>query len=318
MIYVLCANPAWDRMLLFEDQLLLNAVNRVEKVKEVAGGKGVNVVRAIKTVGGTSELLLFLGGWQGERFVASLKQEGLSFRSFSVQGETRVTTILHEEGSGRHTVINEPGPLVSVEEALRVERYLEDKLCEGDYLVLSGSLPRGIRLDWYAKLLAIARARKSFGVLDTSGVYLKRAFQNPPFMVKPNVEEAEGLLGYSICSQEDKLRAVSELQRRGVVAVVLSDGPRGLTVAWGAKRFLVSVESRRFGSYSIGSGDTLVGAVVFGLERKWPLEKVLRFAAACGLANTLCPGAGCFDPHFAWMLQEKVVVEEVKEPGEKR
>jgi len=315
MIYVLCANPAWDRMLFFEDQLLLNAVNRVQRVMEVAGGKGVNVARAIKTIGGTSELLLFLGGWQGERFASFLKQEGLAFCFFPVAGETRVTTVLHEEGSGRHTVINEPGPLVPLRSTLQVERYLEEKLCSGDYLVLSGSLPRGVQRSWYAKLLALAQRKSAYSVLDTSGVSLRSAFQNPPFMVKPNVEEATELLGWTIDSQEDKLKAVSELKKRGVEIVVLSDGSRGLTVAWGLKRFLVSVEGSRVGAYGIGSGDTLVGAMVFGLERRWPVERILRFATACGLANTLRPGAGYFDPHLARVLQEKVVVRELEEKG---
>ena len=60
MIFVLCANPALDRLLIMEE-LSLNEVNRASQVTETVGGKGINVARAIKQKGGNPRLLIFEG-----------------------------------------------------------------------------------------------------------------------------------------------------------------------------------------------------------------------------------------------------------------
>ncbi len=66
MIFVLCANPALDRLLIMEE-LSLNEVNRASQVTETVGGKGVNVARAIRRKGGNPHLLIFEGGSTGKR-----------------------------------------------------------------------------------------------------------------------------------------------------------------------------------------------------------------------------------------------------------
>lgn len=310
MIFVVCANPALDRLLVLRE-VVLNEVHRARGVSVTAGGKGVNVARAIHTVGGKAKLLLFLGGKIGEILKECLEREGLDYLAFPLDEDTRVTTVLHEEDTKRHTVINEPGPLVPLRVASQVLAVLSENLREGDYLVLSGSLPRGMRLDWYAECTKRVKAKGVRVVVDTSGEPLRRALQEPPFMVKPNVKEAEEVLGFPICSFEDKLRALSWFEERGVECVVLSDGPRGIVAGFAGKRWVVRLREAFHGEYFIGSGDTLVGTLVFRLSQGASFEEALRFGTACGLANTFTKGAGIFDPAMVPRCAEVVLVEPI-------
>ncbi|MCX7668186.1 MAG: 1-phosphofructokinase family hexose kinase, partial [Atribacterota bacterium] len=291
MIYVLCLNPAFDRMLVM-DHLELDEVNRVEKVHEVVAGKGVNVARAIRSVGGSSKLLLFLGGFIGKKIEKGLQEEGLEFMSWEAIGETRITTVIHERGEKRHTVLNEPGPLVSLSQAVKLYQFLENHIQDSDYLILSGSLPVGLRMDFYAQIVALGHHKRAKTVVDSSGEFLRRALKISPFMVKPNIREAEEALGFSIQNFEDKLQAVAMFLAQGIELVVLSDGPRGLLVGFKEKLWKVSLTREVQGEYFIGSGDTLVGVLIEELDRGRTMEEAISFATACGLANTLCPGAG--------------------------
>jgi len=311
MIFVLCANPAIDHLLIMKE-LSLNEVNRASQVVETVGGKGINVARAIKRKGGNPHLLLFAGGNTGEKIVTSLEKEDFSLTSWP-SGETRVTIVIHEEKPKRHTVINEPGPVVSIPVALTSLHFLENNLHKGDYLVLSGSLPRGIRLDFYALLIRVAKKREAFSVLDASGEPLRLALSAVPFMIKPNVREAEEVLGFSISSWEDKIKAVKIFQSQGVELVVLSDGKRGVVAAYRGKIWKVRMkEEVKAGGYSIGSGDTLVGVMVEYLEKKKSIEESLIAAVSCGFANTFYPGGGIFDEERAEELEKDIVIERIK------
>lgn len=310
MIFVVCANPALDRILVF-DEVALDEVNRAREVTVTAGGKGVNVARAIHTVGGEVKLLLFLGGRVGELMEECLHKEGLNFVAWPLQDDTRITTVLHEEKLKRHTVINEPGPLVPLSVVLQCLRFLEEHLDRGNYLILSGSLSRGMRQDFYAECTRKAKSRGARVVVDTSGEPLRKALQNPPFMVKPNVREAEEVVGFPIRSFEDKLQAVSVFEEYGVECVVLSDGPRGIVAGWRGKRWSVGLREPFHGEYFIGSGDTFVGAFVFCLAQGASFEEALHFGTSCGLANTFLRGAGVFDFGMVPRCAEFVFVEPI-------
>lgn len=310
MIFVVCVNPALDRLLVLEE-IVLDEVHRAREVTVTAGGKGVNVARAIHTVGGRAKLLLFLGGKVGDIVEECLSKEGLEYLVFPVDTDTRITTVLHEERVKRHTVINEPGPLVPLKAASLLLDFLEAYLREGDYLILSGSLARGMRLDWYAECAKKGRLRGAKVIVDTSGEPLRRALQTPLFMVKPNAREAEEVLGFPIQSLEDKLKAVALFEEKGVECVVLSDGPRGIVAGYQGRRWLVRLREAFHGEYFIGSGDTLVGAMVFRLSEGAPFVDALRFGTACGLANTFVRGAGIFDLAMVRRCEEVVLVEPI-------
>jgi len=309
VIYIVCANPALDRLLVLPT-LKLDEVNRTSRVEQTVGGKGINVARAIQNIGGHAQLYLFAGGDIGQKIITGLSQEKFSFLSWPVIGENRITTVIHEEQTSRHTVINEDGPMVSMESALALAQTIEHTLASGDYLILSGSLPRGLRKDYYAILIAIAQRQGALAVLDSSGESLRVALSASPYMIKPNIREAEEALGFAILSLDDKIKAVHRFQDKGIPLVILSDGSQGLVVGHRDEVFIIKADNTfTSGGYAIGSGDTLVGVVVAQLSQQKDIKDAIRFGTACGLANTYCPGAGIFDLQFAHRLMDTIIIE---------
>ncbi len=292
------------------EKLSLDGVNRTSFSITNAGGKGVNVARAVKTLGGEAQLLLFAGGPTGQWLLNSLKDEGIAAKNYPIQRPTRITTVLHEDAPPRHTVINEPGSPVPLAVTERFFKEFEQILRKDDYLVLSGSLPPGIPTDFYKRLLIMGKKHEVCCILDSSGIAFSQAFLFHPFMVKPNVKEAEEALGYRVSNHAEKIKAIRDFLKQGVANVVLSDGARGLLVGgdegWWELTFHGKTVCGRFG---IGSGDTLVGVLVEALSRGVPWAEALLRGASCALANTFTPGSGVFDPALAELLSRDVHVE---------
>ena len=309
MILVVCANPALDRLLVLPE-ITLDGVNRATRVEETVAGKGINVARTIRTLGEQCQIYLFLGGNIGNKITQSLNQAHLQHFIWPVFGETRITTVIHEEKLHRHTVINEEGPIVALESSLSLIRSLENNLKSGDFLVLSGSLPRGLRKDFYSVLIKIAHQKGAYSILDSSGIPFQSALDATPFFIKPNVKEAEEALGFAILSLNDKIRAVNYLRKKKIPLVILSDGPRGLVVGFEDEVFGVKADNTfHSGGYSIGSGDTLVGGVVTQLSRRIEIKDAIKFGTACGLANTFCSGTGVFSLDLAHQFMEHIFIE---------
>jgi len=309
LIYVICANPALDRLLILK-RLSLDEVNRTTFSSTSAGGKGVNVARAIGNVGGEAQLFLFAGGPTGQWLSDDLRDKGITSHTFHIPRATRITTVLHEENPSRHTVINESGPPVPLAVTGRFLDKIERTVRRDDYLVLSGSLPPGLPIDFYRRLLVLSRRQGVHCILDSSGIPFAQAFLFRPFMVKPNVKEAEEALGYRISSREGKIQAVRDFLAQGVANVVLSDGSRGVLVGGEGGWWEVTFHGRTEGGcFGIGSGDTLVGVLVEALSRgvSWPAA--LRWSTSCALANTFTTGSGVFDPALAGLLSRDVRIE---------
>jgi len=229
VILVVCANPALDRLLVLTE-LNVDGVNRASQVEVTVAGKGINVARAIRTMGFDSHLYLFLGGDNGIKVANGLSKEYLPFDAWPTLGETRLTTVIHEEKMNRHTVINEIGPLVPFESSLTLIHSIEKQLKPDDYLIISGSLPRGVRRDFYSALIHIAQQKKAYSVLDSSGLPFSLALKSIPFLIKPNVKEAEEALGFAILSLDDKIKAVHCFQKLKIPLIIKKFPPRSTTI----------------------------------------------------------------------------------------
>ena len=133
--------------------------------------------------------------------------------------------------------------MVNLESSLALIRSIESQLEPEDFLILSGSLPRGVRKDFYSVLIKIAHQKKAYSVLDSSGAPFSLALHSTPFLIKPNVKEAEEALGFAILSMDDKIKAVRCFQEKMIPLVILSDGPKGLVVGYHDEVFIVKTDN---------------------------------------------------------------------------
>lgn len=287
MIYTITLNPALDHYLEV-DEFRVDDANRVRAECLYAGGKGIDVSRAIRHLGGDSMALGFIGGHNGRVMVELLKAEGVTTYFTPIAQETRRNLIVSTP-RGTQTIFNSRGPVVSAEEWRSFLMHLRALELRDAYVVLGGSLPRGVPADAYAQIIHLVRERGARAVLDADGQALRAGLRAKPFAIKPNVNELRRVTGRPLRTERDIVRAAITLNRKGVEVVLVSRGHRGLLLVsrdacYRAVPPTVKVRS------TIGAGDSTVAGFVFKHAGGKTLEECARYATAAGTAATLEPG----------------------------
>jgi 1-phosphofructokinase family hexose kinase len=291
MIICITPNPAIDRTLLLPS-LAVGNVHRAEKVIVAAGGKGLNVARAIRGLGSESLCMGFLGGHSGHLLADLARREGLNASWTWVEPETRTCTIVVSP-TGDATVVNEPGLPVSELDWQHLGEDILRCLACGNLVCISGSLPPQSSADEMQRLLnLLAGAGKQVWV-DTSGIALDAALAGSGACIKVNGTEIGASLGFEVTDMPSAKRALLTLGDRGIKACVITLGAEGALLAtsdgrWHARGPRVRVVS------TVGSGDSFLGGLVSALDGGRDWAEALRDAVAAGTANTLSAGGGQF------------------------
>jgi 1-phosphofructokinase/tagatose 6-phosphate kinase len=317
MILTVTLNAAVDRTLAVPNFHVGRRHRAVEQTA-VAGGKGVNVARALKALGRPVLASGTAGGGTGARIIELLDDEGIANDFVRIQEESRMSTAVIDPTDGVTTEVNERGPALSNAERERVvERILY--LAQGaKIVVLCGSLPRGVPVELYAQLVEELRRLAVTTVLDTEGEPLRVATRSGPDLISPNVTEAEELVGHEFGDDEDRLNGVREIVALGAREAIITyeSGCVALLGGDSAERvaYRVTVEPREPLS-AIGAGDAFLAGYVAGLYEGRGPEDCLRFGTACGAESVRHVGAGVIDPREVERLLPEVTVERLAEPA---
>jgi 1-phosphofructokinase/tagatose 6-phosphate kinase len=311
MILTVTLNAAIDRTLAVPNFRLGRRHRAVEQTA-IAGGKGVNVARALKALGRPVLATGAAGGGAGRRIIAMLDEEGIANDFVRIGEESRMSTAVIDPTDGVTTEVNERGPALSGSERERaIERILY--LAQGaSTCVLCGSLPRGVPVDLYGQLIEELRKLGVTTVLDTEGEPLRVGTRAGPDLVTPNVAEAEELVGHEFADDGDHLTGLREIVDLGARDAIITydSGCVALLGGDSAERALlrVAVEPREAIS-PIGAGDAFVAGYVAGVYDGRSAAECLRFATACGVESVRHVGAGVLDPREVERLLPEVTVE---------
>lgn len=213
MIITVTLNPAVDKTI-YVDKFKYGEVNKVEKTIIDPGGKGINVSKVLRNLENPMISMGFLGGNNGEVIKKGLKDLGIEGEFTPVQANTRVNIKIIDSLTGDTTDLNERGDLIDDQELKMFIDHYRSKIRKGDFIVLSGSAPLGIPLDIYHTLSAYAREVEAQVLLDTSGELLKEALKTKLFLIKPNVEELEEVLGLKLDDPKKDYQGVQETNRK--------------------------------------------------------------------------------------------------------
>jgi len=258
------------------------------------GGGGVNVARVVHDLGGQARALLLVGGATGLLYEELLGAHGVPFDAIPIRGRTRVALNVRESTTGEEFRFVPEGPVVSPEEWQSVLTRLESM--EADWVVASGSLPRGVPEDFYARAAAIARKRGQRFVLDTSGGPLKAALGHGITLAKPSRREFEALIGVTLPDDTALAEAAQTMIRRGDVdMLVISLGPAGAVMATsGSVLRLPAVEVAV--QSAVGAGDSFVAAMTLSLARGDSPANAFAMGVAAGAAAVMSGGTAHPDP----------------------
>jgi 6-phosphofructokinase 2 len=216
-------------------------------------------------------------------------ESGVQVQRIPVAHSTRESFTVDEHRSGKQYRFVLPGPQLTDAEQTECLETLSAAAGSADFVVASGSLPPGVRTDFYQLVADICRERGAPLILDTSGAGL-RHISSGVFLLKPSVRELRECVERDLITESAQFAAAHELIQRGCTQfVVVSLGSRGALLATphGSQRFSpVTVPS---GS-GVGAGDAMVAGITVGLSRGWQLDKAVRLGIAAGAAMLLTPG----------------------------
>ncbi len=293
MITTVTLNASVDKAYHMDRDIGGGEVMRVAECRNSAGGKGLNVARIVKLCGEDVLTTGLAGGFNGAYLESMLKEDGLRCAFQRIAGETRSCINILDPKFGS-TEFLEPGcDVTPQEEEIFLTETFPAALRSCAVVTLSGSVTKGMSADIYRRLVETAKALGKAVILDTSGETLTEGLKGLPTMVKPNKEELEALLGETVETEEDCLRAADKLRERGIDYVVVSLGkdgsmmvcPEGAYVARPPKIEAVN---------TVGCGDSMVAAFAVGMDRNSDSENLLRFASAVATANALSSETGSF------------------------
>ncbi len=306
MIFTVTPNPVLDRTLTVP-HIAFNVVTRATATRLDWGGKGFNVSRALQALGVKSTAMGFVGGAPGRQLEEGLNRAGITTDLIHIQGETRTNIVIteangpeankerSEDREHRYVKVNEAGPTVTPDEAMRLLEHVRTKVHRGDIWALCGSLPPGLPPDFYAQLVTVIQQYGARAILDTSGEALRlgccrsRDQAPAPYLVKPNVKEAESLSGHPIESEHDALEAVTFFLDQGIKLVALSMGADGLLLA--SERTRVWARPPQVQALNpVGAGDALLAGLIWALRRGTSLEEMARWGVATGTAAAMRAG----------------------------
>ncbi len=253
-----------------------------------AGGGGVNVARVIVELGGKPELLLMSGGATGALLEDTLATLPIQLHVAHILQSTRIAFMVHEDETNLEYRFVPEGPEVTSEELARTFELLEH--FDGNFVVASGSLPRGAPLETYAEMAKIAARKNARFILDTSGEPLRMTLAaTKVFLFKPSIGELEKLVGRRLDEQGVADAAMSFVKNGQADYVTVTMGSEGALMASAAG--LMRLPARHVVVRSaVGAGDSFIGALVWFLTEGKTMEEAFRFGAAAGAAAVMTSG----------------------------
>ncbi|MDY3584101.1 6-phosphofructokinase II [Enterobacter hormaechei] len=288
-IYTLTLSPSLDSATM-TPQIYPEGKLRCSAPVFEPGGGGINVARAINHLGGKATAIFPAGGATGEHLVALLADEQVAVDTVDARDWTRQNLHVHVESSGEQYRFVMPGAKLSDDEF----RQLEEKVLtieSGSLLVISGSLPPGVKTEKLTALVQAVLQRGIRCIVDSSGDALKAALEPGQLeLVKPNQKELSALVNRELNQPDDVRTAAEELVRTGKAhRVVVSLGPQGALAV--DKTGCVQVVPPPMKSQStVGAGDSMVGAMVLKLAQGASLLEMARYGVAAGSAATINQG----------------------------
>ncbi len=308
---ILCVTPniALDRTLVVPGYGV-GGVFRPQQTVVTIGGKGINVARIIKLLGGHARCLGFIAGYTGALVSSFATHEGLDCIWTRLEsGETRTCTILVDPSLERTTVVNEPGVMTTAVDWARLRDELIISAADATTICFCGSLPPGSSLDVFTGLLAELVAMGKSVWVDTSGSPLSAVMSVPGVHVKINDEEAAALLDISITTLEEAAAGAALLADRQSVAAVITMGKHGAALSNGKESWYAVPPPVKVIS-AVGSGDSFLAGLLVALESGETPDQALRRGTAAGAANAMSIGGGQFAlDNFEVMLSSTLVAE---------
>lgn len=281
-------------------------INRLDQPKESPGGKGLNVTRVLKTFNENVTATGFIGGKYGEKLKSLMDEEGFNHEFQKINGETRFCLAIIDPEHNKITELNENGPQISDEELNSFYDKYRKISPDAEFSIISGSVPKSLPYEVYFELIELSGKRNLKTALDASGKPLKEGIKAKPFIIKPNKNETEELVGFELNTEEDVIKATRYLSEYcNISCITLEDKGAFLCTKNEIYQFIppqIKVVN------SVGSGDSFLAGLVYGIKNNFSLSDSGKWAISAGTANALTEKAGFCNIYDINRIYNEVIV----------
>jgi len=308
MIYTVTLNPARDRTVIIPG-FAAGKVNRVASFRDDPGGKGINVSKVVKSLGGNTVAMGILGGATGRYIKKSLDDMEIENRFVFTRAETRTNIKVYDSVSAETTDINEAGHPVSARVMSNVFARIDECVKEGDVVVFAGKIPTGAKSDTVAEWVRKLNQKGVKTVLDADSKTLYEGVKAGPYMIKPNETELGQLLGRKLDTLEEIYEGAKQvIDEHGVRLVAVSLGADGALFvtangAYRAEGLKITVMS------TVGAGDAMTAALSYGMDTGMGEKEAYALSIASSAACVMKQGTQSASLDEIKALYEQVKIE---------
>ena len=279
-ILTVTLNPCIDKTIIV-DGFVYGGLNRAKSIRVDIGGKGINVSKVLHNYGASVLACGMIAGKQGVDVIDYLDNRNILHSFTTTEGELRTNYKIVDSNSRITTEINEPGFHPSPKDVETCIKNIVSMLPSAEIMVLSGSVPAGVDVDVYKRLIEIAKDYDVKVILDADGERLKLGIKALPYAIKPNLFEFEQLVEMKLDSYDKIISAAKKYIDQGIHIVIISMGADGAILvsdreAYLATPFAIDCKS------TVGAGDSMVAAMAYCLQQGYDMETMARFAVASG------------------------------------
>ncbi len=291
MILTICPNPSIDCTIEL-DSLNVGMLNKIDSKVETYSGKALNVAIGVSRLGEKSYATGFMFENHGRMFEHVLDKEQVEHNFVYNAGNARVNYKIIDKRS-MLTEINDRGETVARDKQEELVKRVEQLSKSCEIAVMSGSLPKGVKPNFYAEVLSVIPKDVKV-IVDTEKANMLAAIGSREiFMAKPNLRELESFAGESVVDLKDMVRAAQKYIDLGVKNVLVSLGADGAILTDGKESYFCKSASVAVNS-TVGAGDSMVAAACVGLTKNVPMHELLKMSVAAGTASVTTSGTNLF------------------------
>ncbi len=281
MIYTVTFNPSID-YIVDVPKLKLGLVNRTSGEKMLPGGKGINVSMVLKNLGFKNKALGFTADFTGEALKKLIEEKGIDTDFIDIdEGTTRINVKIRAE---EESEINGQGPAIKEKDIEALYAKL-DELCEGDVLVLAGSIPDAMPRSAYMDIMKRLEAKNIMIAVDATRELLVNVLPYKPFLIKPNNHELGEIFGVEIKDKDDVVTYAKKLQEKGARNVLISMAGDGAVLLAEDGSLFKSEAPKGKVKNSVGAGDSMVAGFIAGYLENGSYEKAFQMGVCTGSAS---------------------------------
>lgn len=311
MILTITMNPSVDISYPL-NTLHINDINRVANVRKTAGGKGLNVTRGVKFSGIEVLASGIVGGTTGEYIQKQLDSDNIHYHFYVTKHESRnCIAILHE---GNQTEILESGPTLGQKEVDAFLAHYQTLMDKAKVMTISGSLPQGFPVDFYATLIQIANKKGIPVLLDSSGKMLLATLvsEHKPYLIKPNKDELQQIIQMDIDVNDmaSLIKAVDHPLLNAIPYIIISLGKNGAFARCHQQYYQVSIPKINVVN-PVGSGDVTLAGLAVSIHENESIETMLKRAMTMGMLNAMESQTGFVNMHNYDDYFQQVIVNQI-------